>query len=282
MSTVNYRISLDLGAKMDLSKGINAALMPLVNQAVNGIAQATASRWIESVQRAKLWSGEKDAYAKTITYRMTGDFSAIVESDYRYAQDIETGRPARDLKKMLNTSMKVRRTKDGTRFLVIPMRHNVSAMPAAVASAAKMLSASTITAQSQRRAGELTGFSLGHGMVPMSEKRQRRSPFAKDTATKQDVMVTKNHYNWGAKLMAGSMGPNPKGKVDRFAGMYRFDTSSAKAKSSTFLTFRVMSEKSKGWIIPAQPGQHIASDVAQEMQPVAEAFINEAVKRTLG
>lgn len=267
---------------MELSAGINAKLFPLVSQAVNGIAQATASRWIESVQRAKLWSGEKDAYAKTISYRMTGEFSAVVESDYRYAQDIETGRPARDLKAMLNTSMKVRRTKTGTRFLIIPFRHNVDSMPGHVQTAAKALSASTITGQSQRRAGEMTSAAFGIGMVAMSEKRQRRNPFAKTTGTRQDVMVKKNHYNWGARLAAGSMGPNPRGKVDRYAGMVRFDTSTDKAKSSAFLTFRVMSEKSKGWIVPAQPGQMLVDGVVKEMQPAAEAWIAEAVKRSLG
>ena len=275
---MKYSITLDLGAQMDMAAGINAQIFPLVSQAVNGIAQATASRWIEGVQRAKLWSGEKGAYAKTIAWRMTGDFSAVVETDYRYAQDIETGRPARDLKQMLNTSMKVRRTKDGTRFLIIPMRHNLSSMPSHVAGAAKKLSASSIVGQGQRRAGELTSAAFGHGMTAMSETRQRRNPFAKDIGTRKDVMVTKNFYNWGAKLAAGSMGPNAKGKTDRFAGMYRFDTNAGKAKSSAYLTFRVMSEKSKGWIVPAQPGQRIARDVATEMQPVAEEFLHQAVR----
>lgn len=280
MSNVSYKISLDFGAAMELSAGINARLFPLLSQSVNGIAQATAARWVEAVQRAKLWSGEKDAYAKTITYRMTGDFSAVVESDYRYVQDIETGRPPRDLKKMLDTSMKVRRTKDGTRFLVIPMRHNLSSMPSHVAGAAKKLTASSITGQGERRAGEIVSARVGMGMLPLGEKRQRRNPFANDPSTRKAIMVTKNHYNWGAALAAGAMGPNPKGKTDRFAGMYRFDTSGGGKKSSSYLTFRVMSEKSRGWIIPAQPGQHIARDVQQDMEPVAKDILAEAIRRT--
>lgn len=248
MSTVNYRISLDLSARMDLSKGINELLFPLVNQAVNGIAQATASRWIEAVQRAKLWSGEKDAYAKTINYRMTGKFSAVVESDYRYAQDIETGRPPRDLKAMLNTSLKVRTTKAGTRYLIIPFRHNADTVP----QQAKALSPSTITGHGTRLSG--TGaFSL---------------------KTKSPATVRQRSYNWGDRLT----GAVPKNQQ----GMVRMNTSAGGQKSSAYLTFRVMSEKSKGWIIPAQPGQHIADDVAKEMQPVAEEILSEAVKRSLG
>jgi hypothetical protein len=250
MSTINYRITMDLGALMELSDGINAQLFPLVNQAVNGIAQATASRWIESVQRAKLWSGEKDAYAKTITYRMTGDFSAVVESDYRYAGDIETGRPPRDLKQMLNTSMKVRVTKKGTRYLIIPFRHNADTVP----QAARDMSMSTITGHTRRLSG--TG--------------------AWSLKTQAPATVRQRKYNWGDRLAGPDVAKNQQ-------GMVRMNTATRPGvKSSSYLTFRIMSEKSKGWIIPAQPGQHIAQGVQQEMQPVAEAFLTEAVKRTLG
>ena len=261
MADLNYRISLNMGSLMELSAGINAALFPLVSQAVNGIAQATASRWIESVQRAKLWSGEKDAYAKTITWKMTGDFSAVVESDYRYASDIESGRPPRDLKAMLNTSMKVRTTSKGTRYLVIPFRHNTPgndahapAMSPGVYAQAKMLSLSTITGHGRRLSG--TG--------------------ASSLLTKSAATVRQRQYNWGDRLTGAGIPKNQQ-------GMVRMNTATGEGKkSSAFLTFRVMSENSKGWIIKAQPGLHLARDVQQEMQPVADAFLAEAVKRTLG
>jgi len=261
MTGMTYRISLDMGSLMELSSGINAALFPLVSQAVNGIAQATASRWIESVQRAKLWSGEKDAYVKTITWKMTGDFSAVVESDYRYAKDIETGRPPRDLKQMLNTSMKVRTTSKGTRYLIIPFRHNTPgndahapAMSPGVYAKAKMLSLSTITGHGRRASG--TGaFSM---------------------LTKAPSTVRQRSYNWGDRLSGAGIPKNQQ-------GMVRMNTATGDGKkSSSFLTFRVMSEKSTGWIIKAQPGLNLAQNVQQEMQPVAEAFLAEAVKRTLG
>lgn len=247
---MNYRISLSLGSAMELSNGINAVLFPLVNQAVNGIAQATASRWIEAVQRAKLWSGEKDAYAKTITYRMTGSFSAVVESDYRYAQDIETGRPPRDLKKMLDTSMKVRTTTKGTRYLIIPFRHSADTAP----TAAKQMSMSTIVGHARRVSG--TG--------------------AYSIKTQAPATVRQRKYNWGDRLAGPDIPKNQQ-------GMVRMNTATGEGKkSSAYLTFRVMSEKSKGWIIPAQPGQHIAQGVQQEMQPVAETILSEAIKRSIG
>lgn len=276
----NFKISVDLSDISVIREVINRSVFPLLNQGINAIAQQTVINWKASVYRAKLWSGEKDAYAATITYRMTSDLSAVVESNYLYDEEIENGRPARDLKKMLDTSMKVRRTKTGSRFLVIPFRHNVSSMPSHVYAQAMGLTASSIIGQTQRRAGELTSSAFGIGMVPMSETRQRRNPFAKSTESRKDVMVNKNQYSWGAKLVAGSMGPNPRGKTDRFAGMVRFDTSTPGAPRSSYLTFRIMSEKSNGWIIPAQPGQNIAKKVAEDMQPLAEKVIQEAFKRS--
>lgn len=277
----NFNISVELSGVLSVRQIIDRSLFPLVNQAIHAVAQQTAANWQAGVMRAKLWSGERDAYANSITYRMTSDFSAVVETNYRPAEEIETGRPPRDLKKMLDTSLKVRRTKSGSRFLVIPMRHNVAAMPAHVYAAAKSLTASSIVGQGERRSGELTSSAFGIGMVPMSEKRQRRNPFLKSTTTHKDVMVNKNVYNWGSKLVAGSMGPNPRGKTDRFAGMVRFNTSTAGAPRSTYLTFRIMSEKSNGWIIPAQPGQYIVRTVVTAMQPLAEHVIQEAFKRSL-
>lgn len=261
MLPTRYTISLDLGARMEVSAGINAQLLPLVNQAVNAIAQATAANWKESVFRAKLWSGEKDAYAKTISYRMTGDFTAVVESDYKYVQDIETGRPARDLKKMLQTSMKVRASKDGSRYLIIPFRHNTpgngahaSPMTPDVYKQAKTLSLSTITGHGRRVSG--TG--------------------AWSLKTQSPATVRQRSYNWGERLAGDSISRNQQ-------GMVRMNTATGDGKkSSSFLTFRVMSEKSRGWIIPAQPGQNIAKKVAEDMQPKAHAAISEAIRRTLG
>lgn len=240
---------------------MNAALFPLVNQAVNGIAQATAANWREAVYRAKLWSGEKDAYAASISYRMTGDFSAMVEADYKHAQEIENGRPQRDLKQMLNTSMKVRQAKDGSRYLIIPFRHNTpgneahgQAMSPQVYQQAKMLSLSTITGHGRRLSG--TG--------------------AWSLKTQSPATVRQRKYNWGDRLVGDNV---PKHQQ----GMVRMNTATGQGnKSSQYLSFRVMSEKSRGWIVPAQPGQQIAQKVAHDMQPKADMVIAEAIRRSFG
>lgn len=285
---LTYSVPLGSETILDKTGVIDKTIMPAVNQAVRAIAKATAAEWQQTVYRAKLWSGEKDAYAESITWRMTGDFSAVVSSDYKYVQDIETGRPARDLKKMLDTSLKVRRTEGGKRFLVIPMRHNTpgngalaKSMPASVYDMAKQLAASRVVATGQRPSGEVTHLSPKSGMHPSANQ----TPYLSNPKTKQASMVTARKYAWGDRLTksmlkaAGLDGPEAK----RYAGMVKMDTSTpGGGKSSSYMTFRLMGEWQTGkWVIPAQPGMFLARKVAQAMRPKAEEAFAAAVKKTI-
>jgi hypothetical protein len=65
----------------------------------------------------------------------------------------------------------------------------------------------------------------------------------------------------------------------KHAGMVRFDIGTPKSPRSSYLTFRVMSEQSSGWIIPAQPGQHLVKGVVDRLRPQAEKQFSEALLR---
>lgn len=253
-----FRISVDLSDAITAGRGIiTAEIFPLLNQAVRAVAQQTRIDWLESVERAKLWRGEKDAYKTTIQWQMINDFEALVWADYKYAEEIEQGRPPRDLKRMLNTSLKVRTSKKGNRYLIIPFQHNTpranatgQAMPEEIYDMAKSLSPSTVTGQTQRLSG--TG--------------------AYDIRSRKRLTVNQNIYKWGESLLGDSI-------QNRFAGMNRFDTSAGGARRSVYLTFRVMSEKSSGWIVPAKPGLFLAKTLTETMQPKAEKAFQESIKR---
>lgn len=287
MSQISYKITLSAGAMMDVSAGINAQVMPLVSQAVRAIAQQGQSDWMKAVYGAKLWSGEKDRYAQSIKIRETGDFSAVIEADYKYADEIENGRPSRDLKKMLDTSMKVRLTEKGKRFLVIPFRHNTTgnnaiakAVPGNVQALASNMATSRITKVTQRPSGERTHLSPTTGMHASSKQSQ----FLSNPATKGAAMVARNHYAWGGRLTAGMLkgAGASAAEVKRYAGMVKMDTSTpGGAKSSSMMTFRIMMEGSKGWVVKAQPGLFLARTVAQNLQPKAQAAFAEAIARTV-
>ncbi|EIP9221090.1 hypothetical protein LT875_002537 [Salmonella enterica] len=267
-------ITFTMGSTLDVLGMVNKEVFPYMHTAVNAVGQKVAAKWAEEVYKAKLWSVEKDRYAQSISFQMTGDFSGVVQASYKYAKEIEEGRPARDLKRMLGTSLKVRRTKTGTRFLVIPFRHNIKNMPPALAAQAKALEASKITGMTQRRSGEITDLSPKFGMRPAKVQNQ----FLSNPKTRGPMMVRQAQYKWGGRIAAGFFGPNPKGKTDIAAGMVRMDTSSGGAKSSAYMTFRIMSEKSQGWIVPQQPGQFIARKTVQTIAPQAEALFKAAMK----
>lgn len=275
---LTFRISVEMPEPMQVSGVINKQVFPLLNQAVRAVAQATMSQWQQNVYQAKLWSGEKDAYAKSISWKMTGDFTAVVTADYKHAQGIETGRGAYDLKQMLNTSTKVRRTEKGKRFLVIPMRHSVKKLEAAgLYDMAKALSESMVTGDGIRPAGEITHLSPSTGMAPSA----KQSPYLSSTATKQAMMVPSKSYNWGDKLGKGEMKAAGVSAENRkwAQNMYRFNTSAGKGQSSEYLSFRMMMEGSTGWVKPAEPGQSIARDTQQQMAPKATLAFQAAIAK---
>jgi len=204
---------------------------------VEAVAAQTAQTWIAQVRAARLWSVEKTEYVESIDYKMLDDTSAVVRSTYHKASEIETGRPPRDLKRMLDTSLKVRRSKTGRRYLYIPFIHSVESLPANVLTAAMSLSPSRIKRGLDQR---ITGTG------------------AWDTKTRAPLMVDQRRYAWGGRL-GGDFG-------DKHKGMYRFESQArGKVRGSTYLTFRTMAEGQRGWVVPAQPGLYIAKAVIEQM-----------------
>jgi len=266
-----YKIAIDLSNIASLSGAVQAAAFQNLSAAVERIAIVGAERWKTSVLKARLWSGEAQAYADSITYRMTGPYSATISANYKYVEDIETGRPPRDLKRMLDTSLKVRVAKRGPhagqRYLIIPMRHQTPGadagvhgrpMPTHIYSEARQLAPSSITGSGSRASG--TG--------------------AFDVKTKRPMRVAQHSYKWGGRLPAG-LAPKlkPEHKTDPYAGMVRFDTSAGKGRSSSYLTFRIMGEWQTGaWVVPAQPGLYIAKGVTEGLERDAKVVFGRAMQ----
>jgi hypothetical protein len=281
MADTQFNISLQLPSVDQLIRVINGATFPLAAKAVAAIASETSFRWKESVARARLWQGEKMPYIQSIKVRVLDDLNMEVYSDYKYAQEIEEGRPPRDLKLMLNTSTKTRVSQKGRRFLVIPMRHNTPgndalapAMPTSVYELAAEMIPTEVTGMGQRYSGEEVNLSPTSGMTHSGQNPN----FLSNPATKSAFMVPRASYQWGGKLSRGALVSAGVSKKDAklFAGMVRMKESTG---GSAYLTFRVMAEGSPGWITKPVPGKHIAQRVAQGMQPLATAAISEAMKR---
>lgn len=263
---MDFEIKIDLGELLQIGPLAEAAVFRNLSAAVQRVAIAGAERWKEAVAHAPLWEGERRAYVDSIRWEMTGTYSAVIISDYKYVADIENARPARDLKRMLDTSMKVRRSKKGRRYLIIPIRHNTPGndalaptMPDHVYAQARQLAPSQIVAHGRRQSG--TG--------------------AYSVKTRSPYLVMSRGYRWGGSLPAG-LAPKlkPHHKTDIYAGMYRFDTKIPRSsgRSSSYMTFRVMVEGAAGWIVPAKPGLHLAQTVADSLRPIAEQIFQRAVQ----
>lgn len=269
---MDYKIAVDLSGVAAQAANQLAGALPLVSQAVAAVANEAAARWKSAVLKAPLWQGEKEAYTSAITWRMEGAFAAVVETGYKNAGPIETGRPAFDQKRYLQTSLKVRRVVSGKnagkKYLVIPFRHNTPGMDAH----ATPMPARVYELASQLKKSRVTGQSMQPNLQ------------GKVDAQGLPVLVRRNHYQWGGRLPEG-LAPKLKAHhaTDPYAGMVRMDTTAKgkKVGSSAYLTFRVMGEWSQGWITPARPGLFLAQGVAKAIEPLAEGAIKEAMRQTV-
>ncbi len=239
--------------------------------AVHQVASQVHRQWLAYAQGAPLPTGKRitprsGGYLKSISLTPKGDLQWEVASNAPYAGAIEYGTAAYDLKQILATSAKVRRTKDGRRYLIIPFRHGTGTgsgqgisfgsnvlTPQEYALARKVLRAapSHITGIGQRPSGNYPG-----RMVPQLQ------------------------YHWGGRLTREHLqqaGLAPA-RVRRLQGMVRFDKPGGGGHSQ-YLTFRTMIEGSSGWLRPAQPGRFPLKSAVDQYRGAAERIFQEAVRQ---
>jgi hypothetical protein len=276
-----FSISVDLGHLIIPGGGLTRGTFPNLSHAVTLIAEAAQQRWQSYASGAPMPNGQtihprSGAYARSIQLREDGEFASTVYSTLPYATAIEQGSPAYDMKQMLNYSLKVRVSKDGKRYLIIPFRFNTpnsqqsgQNMPAAVHEWWGGKKTSSRTRAPDRVSG--TG--------------------AFDFRTRKQLTVDAWKYKYGDRLTKttlASLGVTGKA-ADRMDGMLHFRRPGAKAGGGghdQYIVFRVMSEGSSGWIAKAQPGRWPARTVAETLTPIAhEAFaaaISEDVRQLMG
>ena len=262
----NYQVRVDLGNVLAANQAIANALFPMVSKAVGAVAQHGAFQWKEAVSFARLWQVEKKAYIDSIQWQMVGPYAAQIRSDYNLAEQIESGRPARDLKRMLQTSQKTRMIQHGKnagqKYLIIPFQHQIP-------------TASGEGAHGQQMPMDI--YKLAKDLQPsFLLPKGSKSPATRLSASGHTV--PQYSYSWGGSLPEG-LAPKLKDHhaTDIYAGMVRFDTSTPKAKNSKYLTFRIMREGSPGWLVAAKPGLNLAKTVSSGLQDTLEKAVGGAV-----
>lgn len=275
-----FRIAVELGHLIPPGSPITADIFPHLSRTVQRVAEEAHARWLAYANGAPLPSGlvisnRTGEYARSIQLHQIGPFSAEVYTDLRYAHLIEEGTQARDMKRMLGSSLKVRINAKGKRYLIIPFRWNT---PNSVLGHAMPEAVHNWWQQPGRNPTHIVGTYL-----------RPSGTGAYDIKTRQLLTVPGWRYGsandpkrWGDRLGKGELeGMGIKGQqASRMAGMVQFRKlgGSGGSSHSQFLTFRVMTEDSRGWQQKAQPGKFPAKTVADQMQPIADAAFKRAVE----
>lgn len=266
-----------------------AALFPRSLQAIHDLAYEARDKWRAVV------SGQEPVQGRTInrrTGRLADSINVTVDENppdgelirYVIAPDnpdamqvaywLEFGTDAFDMKKILQTSHKVREGKDGKRYLIIPFRWGTP---------------NTV----------VVGAYVGREMPrPVHQFMLRRSPtgdrlfressvtgtFTEPSLLDGVTPVTRRTYSWGDSLTPQDireLGLDPDSKPGRhMVGMYRFnDPEDPSGRHAQHVTFRVMSENSRpdAWVRPAMPGYHVAENIKRMLDAIAPAFLQQAL-----
>ena len=172
-----------------------------------------------------------------------------------------------DMKKALQTSSKVKYTKEGKRYLVIPLRHGT---PGTVSFRSPFEKAGTN--QSQRISGMPKSVyekasSLGIYLGGIDKKTLRRTTHRKKRMDRVIKAGSFPEFGFQGKAKRGH-------KADPFAGMVRIPRQGG---GSEYITFRVMSEDSPGWIHPGNPPLRIAERTRARSEAPVLGLIEAAV-----
>ncbi len=133
---IDIKLTFDLSAIQEALKQLSTGTLPRTAAAVHDACLIVQRTWLQAASgrevtfegrtfSLKRVSGE---YAKAISEGLVypaegGDLTGRVSADTPYAQAIEQGQPARDMKPGLLSGTKARRGKDGSIYNIIPFRH---------------------------------------------------------------------------------------------------------------------------------------------------------------
>lgn len=284
-----YSVTVGIGFPSEFERAVAlaiedaAALFPNQVSAIAALAEAGHARWLEyaSGERAlpsgatiRPWSG---AYLRSIQMEQTADLRYTLWSDDPKARTIEEGAPAWDFHEVLATSRKVRRSRRGTLYLIIPFRHGTPDTVVVGEYSQRMMPQDVYDRMREKAASYITGHYSELSVHDPSEP------------------VRRNTYDWGGRLTLAELSrmgfARGDPKTQRMAGMVRFGTDLPGRSGSLYLTFRTLSESNgEGtWVIREREGRYPAKAVAEwlnqkypEIMDAALELDAEHVKRLAG
>jgi hypothetical protein len=211
---------------------------------------------------------------------------ARVANRWRKAIYFENGWEPFDMKKALQTSDKVRISKDGKRYLIIPFEHGTPdtktkrAMPQEIYNEAVRLKPSIIS--NKYNEGSIRQATT----IADADLLRRNNP----------KRVQRNGYEWGDKLTHIKRAELEDGSI--YKNMVKFETNPNIVRDmvgaskfglknqtdnmrshSLYTTFRVMSEDSQGWMHPGLKAMNIRGETYAETKDEILQKISNGVKK---
>lgn len=270
---MDFHIAIELDIPADAP--VNRTVFPRLAETFSALVNAAHERWVEYAEGKPLPGGliinpRSGSYARSIAIERVSDFEADVVSKIPYASAIEEGSPARDLHQLLQTSRKTRITRDGKRYLIIPFRWGTPGTDKnpRVGFGANVMPPEVHKGWLSGQYGDSSRI-VGHGWRISGSGHK----------------VRQRTYSWGGRLTQNDLsalgiGTEFNGKTYKshpMAGMVQMRRGGTGAKHTQYLTFRTMTEGSPGWEVPAIEGRWPARTVSEQIKPVAEQALREAV-----
>lgn len=272
--TTEFRISVDIN--IPEGSPLNAGTFPRLAGAFTALAQAAHERWVEYAHGTPLPDGKvihprSGSYARSIAIRENGDFDKEIYSDLAYAGAIEFGTPAHDLHEWLGTSRKTRVNKEGKKYLIIPFRWGTPGTQGFGSNVMPQAVHQNWLKGSYGASSQITGHGTrisGSGHVVRQRKYLWGGRVTQKDLDQQGIGTSFNGRSYRTHPMAGMV-------QMRRAGGGRGQ------KHTQYLTFRVMSEGSPGWVVPAIEGKYPARTTSEQIRPIAEKVLREAAEKDI-
>ena len=272
------KFDIDLAPLVNIGRFLSpereGQLQAAIQSAVKDTGDALVGNWTrEAMNALKTYGGYTQAIIEGTEYPFDDDpLHFVVTNRHKAVRFLEDGIQAFDLKKMLQTSAKVKTSKAGKRYLSIPFEHRRESLIKAGIDPEEFGNLAGSERAARLQASDPNKYRWGERLQDMGDLGKRRKYFIANPS----VRALASSRNWQSRGLVSY-----EWKSSPFENVYRFQDS--KGKTSGYASFRTISEASdeNAWIHPGIRAMHIAEKAVEEVKPMFQARCAEAVQSAI-
>jgi hypothetical protein len=263
---------------------------PNTMAALNILAHRHLAQWRKATMGEQLPGmpfaiNSRGDYTRSINVDMSDEQIKYVQSQGPWTERFEAGHDEIDLKPGLLSGPKARIGRNGP-YNIVHFRHGV---PDTLPSNNPMpINVYQIVKRETDKADR--AYASGKAASPGTSRITGQGP--KTIQRVSGKVDQARNYQWGYRLPASQGGPRKvkdtsqgqyQWKTGKRASMVRMDTSTSRAKSSSYMTFRTVSIHSDpaSWIVPPKAANPIRQAVVDSLQKETETILQAAMEEDL-